>query len=247
MKSYKDIYFIFAFYAYIIYIIILICLYSVKKTDWTLYNEEHLYKHVKTGDIIFFQIDCYESRIYRFFTNCPFSHVGVICKHNNKIYICEAYPSSDKLKDYITNDISDGSRMVLLKDKLNYYKSKWYAGKVKCSILPINKYIEPSDIVKVMKELSELEFANSLTYFINYYLKSQNIHDYDEVLCFEFVTLLYKKLGIIQNDDEIYSPNDIIYYKMKYINNYKNLSLITYNLDYNDNFITKIVRWCISL
>jgi hypothetical protein len=243
----KDIIYILCIYLYIIFIITIICLYTVKKIDLTLFNEKQLYKHVKTGDIIFFQIDCFESRIYRFFTNCPFSHAGVICKHNDELYLCEAYPINDKLNDIITNQVKDGTRMVLLKDKLNYYKSKWYAGYVKCAILPINKHINSNKIINEMKKMQEFEFANSIHYFINYYQKNKEINDFNEIICFEFVSFLYKKLGIIYNDDEIYSPNDIINYKMKYINNFNNLSMLTYDLDFKDNHFKKLSRWFTSL
>lgn len=233
-------------YTCIITIIIYIILYSVCDTKLCYYDDIPI-NTLKTGDIIFFQLNCIESRIIRFFTKTPYSHAGIICKHNNKIYLCEAYPDIDNLSDYITNTIKDGTRMVLLKDKINYYNKLWYVGNIKCGILPINQEISSDLLIKEMKKLTELNFAGDIRYFINYLKGNNNISYYNHIICFELIIHLYKKLKIIYNNDIIYSPQQIINNKLNYHHNYYNLPLITCKIKSNNHLLMKIFKWIISL
>ena len=188
--------------------------------------------NIKTGDIIFFQVDDIESRIIRIGINTPYSHMGIACWHNNDLYLCESYPDCDGLTDLITGSVKNGPRMVLFDKKKKYYNS-WMFGTVKCCVMSLNKKVASDKLINEIKKISELEFVNDYFYFMKYYFGSTSIVNDNHILCYEFVGYILKRLGVLYDDKyyEIFYPQHFIENKVKYVNGYSQTGIQYYNLD----------------
>jgi hypothetical protein len=106
----------------------------------------------KTGDIICFCGNMFEHFMVRFFTRCPISHVGMVYRDNDELYLFEATNRSEK--DKLTGlDDRHGPVLVSLKDKLENYTNYKFIHIPLKNISP-TKNIKNKKLLRVMKKLN---------------------------------------------------------------------------------------------
>jgi hypothetical protein len=90
-------------------------------------NYSNIEKTANTGDIICFRWNCVDVG-FRLFSK--YSHVGLIVKKNNKLYILETHPKEDPE----SNINNSGVHLYKLKKRLDYYDGDLYYSKLSAAI-----------------------------------------------------------------------------------------------------------------
>jgi hypothetical protein len=153
---------------------------------------------IQTGDLIFTSGKTYPERIISGFTNSYFTHVGILVKENDIIYIWD----SD-----IGQGVKMGPRFMLLEDKLKRYKG-FKIGVV--AKTPYSGNIKEDDIMKIVHKYIDKGMDNKMySYFID------SLKDEDKLFCSELVIKTYQDLDLIDRikypiNSKKYTPGDIL-------------------------------------
>lgn len=137
---------------------------------------EKISKKLKTGDAVLCS-NLFRHLFVALFTKSPFSHMGMILKINNEIYVTE-----------MRYDKKQPNRVINFKKFLSEYNGRVW-------ICPLNKKLKPEEEKKIIDmALNELyEFDGSL---ISYFKRIFYINNNDDYHCAEYFTYLWKQTGL---------------------------------------------------
>ena len=174
----------------------------------TLCTIKHLYEKADTGDLLFMSGTGLGENLLKNAMNFPFSHVAMIIKENDDIYLWEADMGQRK---------KDGARLINMKDKLKYYKgNKIVAWKPMKEGTPRPDAKKLSECVKKYSSLGmEKTFlrwfaADSPDSFVYKFLAS---FEKNNTFCSELIakTLIDMELQSPQKHPASLGPNDYYY------------------------------------
>lgn len=169
---------------------------------------------LETGDLIFMSGETYGENVCKFFTNCEFSHVGVILKEcdfreqskNSKVYIIE----SD-----LGQKTKSGPRILLLEKKLKLYHGSGVVGIRKC-----NLSVSSKELLQVSKKYFDKKFDNKMMkwWFSDspFSLTQNFFHNPRKLFCSELVANVLCDLQILKTKKRKFwfSPKDFLYEKI---------------------------------
>lgn len=167
--------------------------------------------NLKTGDLIFLSGPTFGEKAIKLYTNSYFSHVGLIIKENNKLFIFE----SDLGQGY-----RKGVRMIPLEEKLQKY-----SGHNIGAIRYIKNELNLDKVLSIIKDIIHYDFDNNMLSWL--LSKSHNIiynmvKPSDKAFCSEIITYVFQKMNIISDLDvrtTYYSPKNYLEEFNKIYNN----------------------------
>lgn len=181
-----------------------------------------------TGDLILMSSLDFGSKYIRYFTNSYFSHIAMVIKRNDKLYLWEA--DVDEMKDEkYKKDAQYGTRIVNLKEKLSYYSNNFFG------FLKLNTKIDPykklnyNYIKKYIKRFRFVHFNSNLLLWFLARIRNKTIDNVcnlitseKDMYCSELIGRVFQDLNILKRDrhPRYYSPEDFIspfIYNYKYI------------------------------
>ncbi len=168
---------------------------------------EYFLQNARTGDLLFLSGKTHGENIIKWYTECPFSHIGLLISTDNQIYIWE----SD-----IGQQSKDGCRIINLENKLE----KWKGYKIaawKRLISDTSEEIDEKDLLTTInKHIDKTIDSSCLSYFFNTCKKEK------EVFCSELIALSLQDLNIISGKRNActFSPETFLNNKISYNNGF---------------------------
>jgi hypothetical protein len=164
---------------------------------------EKMEKVANTGDLVIFRWVTVDGG-FRLFSK--FSHVGMIVKHKNQLYLLETHP-----KENLESDIDDsGVHLYHLKHRLDEYNGKYYYTQLNTK----NKNREHLrqhilNNLKVYKKTIPFDtnFRNIFVLNFFYNLFGIKLPKKKEMFCSEFIGTILKTCNIYKHDKNISSIN----------------------------------------
>ena len=186
-----------------------------------------LKKNAKTGDLIIYRWNTIDIG-YRMFSK--YSHVSMIIRKKNKLFILETHPNENKHKKSKNNE---GVHLYKLKNRILNYDGDCYFTQLNCNtITSINL---TNNIMKNIKKYKEIPFDNSFRdlFVWNYFMNLFNIKTpiKNEMFCSEFIGYILKDNKIYNHDKNLTSLNPGSFLHLNHGNNgnlYKNLLKISF-------------------
>jgi hypothetical protein len=163
---------------------------------------EKLLEIANTGDLIIFRWNIIDIG-FRLFSK--YSHVGMIVKHKNKIYILETHPNEnfDSEKD------NSGIHLYLLKPRLLDYEGTYYFTKLKYPYVRQN--LKNHILQNLKKYKKNIPFDNNFRYsfVLNYIYNLLNIKisNRKEMFCSEFIATILENCNIYKHSKNLSSIN----------------------------------------
>lgn len=154
------------------------------------------------GDLVFLCGDTVGERWCRWWCGSKFSHVGMIVKENDEIYVLD----SD-----LGHKMKDGVRIQKLRIKLDRWKG--------FKVIAIKKLInKPENIHELLLictgKYKPLDFDNKMfSWFFEKVGKGDYFKSTDSVFCSEFVAMVLQDLGIITDSRKPYSYSPLDFYE----------------------------------
>jgi hypothetical protein len=148
-------------------------------------NISNIYDELKTGDLILFKSNAI-FYVNIFLTNTYYTHVGMIVKKNNILYISETNSNNTEyMPNYKTNCHSELLPLLI--------RIKHYPGN--CFLMKLNKPLTNEKEILLLKYLDEkYPYPTSFQIFINYFIKNNKLRH-----CFQHVGHLLDKIGLTTN------------------------------------------------
>jgi hypothetical protein len=189
--------------------------------------------NLDTGDLVFFCSDDYYSKCIRKFGNCVFSHVGLIIKLNDIVFILEC--DLDGSYDFLSKkENKHGVHLVQLDEKIYNYDGYMFGYKKL-----INGKINKNELDKLIKLTNNISFDTSHLNLLGTVFKnnlySRMLNTNNKMFCSQYLAFIYKKLGIIEDKmlDCQFSINDFLK-DFDTINNYKYDKIQYFKFNKND-------------
>jgi hypothetical protein len=151
-------------------------------------------KEAETGDLIIYRWEHVDIG-YRMFSK--FSHVGMIVKKNNKLYLLETHPDENKKNNKKNNE---GVHLYSLKKRIKYYNGECYLVKLNAKC---DRNLLSANIIKNLSEYKKIPFDSYFRdLFVYNYFKNlfTNVPNKESMFCSEFI-------GYILHDNKIYTHN----------------------------------------
>jgi len=202
-------------------IVIILCYiyisYEMVEYDKNAIDIEKLYKMCKTGDIIYFRWP-YPDIGFRLFSK--FSHVGMVYKQGNNVYILETHPEGDASELGVDES---GVHLYDLKERIEKYTGICYLSKlnikdniedvVNKNTKMIHQYIE-----KHLDKYKKIPFDEDFRYnYVMAYLHHLigKTRKNDKMYCSTFIGFILKDLNLLDNDCniEVFSPSSFLHLK----------------------------------
>lgn len=168
---------------------------------------------LKTGDLILFRwhsIDAMESLV------TSFTHVGMVVKLNNNLYILETHMKGDT--SHMGYETS-GVNIYDLKNRINSYKGNIF-------LLPIKKkfmtFENEKEIILNITNYKKIPFHDKYeNHFKNICLLKKicknciNKTNKNEMFCSEFISKILQDINLMNENDDIscMTPHDLLYIK----------------------------------
>lgn len=148
-------------------------------------------KKFDTGDLIFFSGNNPIEIAIKFFTGCNMTHVGLIIKENDILYVWE----SD-----IGQKHREGPRIITLDDKLKYWHGfhniAWKKYIPEDSVTGISKRPSANQVLRIVDKYVNLPFNDNLyEWFFNLNSNKNNIPE--SLFCSSLVAITLIELGIL--------------------------------------------------
>ena len=147
-----------------------------------------VYKYFKTGDLLFFSFNDVDIKIRTFIHN-RFSHVGMIYKENDDLYIIEL-SDGDLIKPYDTNTINN-VQLVPLEDKIKFYSGNVYYSEL---LKPLSN-TQIHTLNKFLNKSSKYKYTSFLFMLYQFLLVSNTIYGHNR-FCTEYIAEILYKLNI---------------------------------------------------
>ncbi len=165
---------------------------------------------LKTGDLLFLTSNENQCKAVRYYGNFEFSHVGMIIRVDDIIFILES--DYDCSFDFMKKkQLKLGVHVISFEEKmLNMFYKNYYFG-----VKRINKDINIQKLEEIMEEGKNINFEARHLNFLACKVKkewySKIFNRKNHMMCSEFMAYTLKKLGIIANKypDNFYTIYDI--------------------------------------
>ncbi len=156
---------------------------------------------VKSGDLCFFEgYTTTEKLTQLVMINCPFCHVVLFLKKDDKMYVLESKRGgTEGLLDYIEKDKKDGVSLSLLDSRLISIKDNYSIGIRKISSPFTDK--QNDKIFELYKKHQHKPFQKGkMEMILSWYDGpfGKNKEDLSSFFCSEWVVLCFKELGLIK-------------------------------------------------
>ena len=175
-----------------------------------------LEKVANTGDLIIFRWNTVDVG-FRLFSK--YSHVGMIVRKNNKLYLLETHP-----KEYLESDIDDsGIHLYSLKKRLKQYDGDYYYSRMNTVDDNKRDILRDHIISNLQKYKSEIPFDNNfrnifvLNFFYN--LIGKKLPEKKSMFCSEFIGNILHRCNIYSHNTNLASLNPGIFLNLKTPNN----------------------------
>jgi len=186
-----------------------------------LVSHQTIFKNINNGDLIFLSGDTSGERLCRWFSNCMFSHIGLLFVENNEIFVLDS-DLGQKMKE--------GVRVQKLNDKLVKYKGIRIGAIKRINFFTENhsnrintkEKIPTSKFINLIEKNKNVGFDNKmLTWFFGDIPVLRDIfRNKNQVFCSEFAAKCLMELEIIKKDEPTkYGPGDF-YRKFDVISKY---------------------------
>lgn len=177
---------------------------------------KNIYKEAETGDLIIYRWNIVDVG-FRMFSK--FSHVGMIVKKNNKLYLLETHPDENKNKKHKKNN--DGVHLYLLKNRIEDYDGECFLAKLNTNC---DREQLTNNIIKNLNEYKNIPFDASFrdlfvyNYFRNFITRQSpassvnSVHECtvpnkQTMFCSEFIAYVLYKNSIYTHDKNLASLN----------------------------------------
>jgi hypothetical protein len=153
---------------------------------------DDIYSTLNTGDLIYFK---YTNAEWYYELVTPFTHIGMVVKINNELYILESHVRG--ATEIIGMD-TEGVNLYPLKLRIQTYKGHVFASKLNSEFMPDNKRIEY--FMSRIDYYKSIPFKNDSKQF---FIKNCITNKYSasnptgSLMCSEFIGLCLKDLGIL--------------------------------------------------
>lgn len=158
--------------------------------------------HFDNGDIIFFSGSTSSEKTIKFYTGCPFSHVSLLFKEDDIIYVWEA----DMGQGY-----KSGPRVMKLEDKF----SRWKGDRISALKKWLGKRPSTKEILEVIgRHVKKDMDPNMVSWMFPKF--SHLLREKNQVFCSELLAMSLIELGMIEkcNPTEV-SPSDFFFDRVK--------------------------------
>ena len=187
---------------------------------------EKLEKIANTGDLVIFRWNVIDIG-FRLFSK--YSHVGMIVRHNDKLYILETHP-----KETLKPDVDDsGVHLYCLKKRLEEYNGEYYFTQFKTSLSTRENM--RSHIIKNLKRYkNDIPFDNNfrnifvLNFFCN--LFGIKLPKRKAMFCSEFIATVLDECNVYKHHKNLSSINPGTFLEFKKNNEKELYSPIYYIL-----------------
>jgi len=149
-----------------------------------------LLNNAQTGDLIFLCADSFATRGIRLYTWCPYSHVGMIIRAGDDLFLWEA--------DY-GSGYKNGPRVMKLEEKLKRYKGYPIIGWRQWKGSPINT----DTLIDIMKKYMTKKMDTSLVSWV-----LPRLENSETTFCSKLIASTLADLGYLKLDAKActYSP-----------------------------------------
>lgn len=183
---------------------------------------ENMQSIANTGDLVIFRWNMINVG-FRIFSK--FSHVGMIVKHKDKLYLLETHPKDS----YIDNS---GVHLYCLKTRLKNYNGEYYFTQL--NVLNNKREYLRQHIIKNIKNFKKnIPFDNNFrsVFVLNYFCNLLNIElpKKKSKFCSEFIAVILEKCKIYKHYKNISSINPGSFLDFK-THNCENLYGLLYNI-----------------
>jgi hypothetical protein len=166
-------------------------------------NYKKLLEIADTGDLIIFRWNIIDVG-FRLFSK--YSHVGMIVKHKNKLYILETHPNENL---YSNEKDNSGIHLYSLKPRLLEYEGTYYFTKLKstCSRQNLKNHIL-QNLKKYKKDIPfDNNFRNTFVFNYIYNLLNIKVSNRKEMFCSEFIATILENCKIYKHSKNLSSIN----------------------------------------
>lgn len=162
---------------------------------------------LKTGDCIFLASNTIEGKLIKFWSECCFTHAGIVVVKDNTKYIWEC-DMTTKYKNKLTGKFNSGCHLIDLENKLKNYRGPYGLH------MKYNKEINEEKLWNILKKYKTDNFNKNFFCWWSAYNKvlfplceSKN----DNKFCSELVAETYQKYGIFDKslNANMYTVKDI--------------------------------------
>lgn len=164
------------------------------------HNKKNL--DIDNFDLIFLSGTTFSENMCKWLGNCVFSHIGLLVKENDIIYILECDIGQSHRK---------GVRVINFEEKLSKFKGE----KIGCIKKLFGKKPSTPEIYKLIESYLEVDFYNGIWkwVFADYIIRNNE----KKMFCSEFVSLILQKFNILSLDKQPYwySPGEYFKNKLK--------------------------------
>ena len=211
---------------FLLIVLVLIFILFLKQNDENIkikYND--IKNDLNTGDILFFSGNDNTSNLIKKFINSNLSHCGIIIKKKNTLYLLEC--DIEYYYDFLSKKMKNGVRLVNLDQRIKDYNGNIFAYRKLINSQNLNY----KKLDFLLKKTNKINFDKNIIRWIFSYLKLKNIYNIlkndNFMLCSQYIAYIYKKLGILHKNEDIYKymPNYFVN-KVKTINNFNFNDLI---------------------
>ena len=198
-------------------IVIILCYiyisYEMVEYEKSPINIDELYKTCNTGDIIYFRWP-YPDIGFRLFSK--FSHVGMVYKIKNKVYILETHPEGDASELGVDES---GVHLYDLNERIEKYEGTCYLSKLNIQdVINITTNSIHQFVEKRMDKYKRIPFDENFRYnYVMAYLHNLigKTRKNEKMYCSTFIGFILKDLELLDNkcNIEIFSPSSFLHLK----------------------------------
>jgi hypothetical protein len=176
---------------------------DIEMINTPMVSYEKLEKVANTGDLVIFRWNIIDIG-FRLFSK--FSHVGMIVKHKDKLYLLEIHP-----KENLESDVDDsGVHLYHLKNRLNEYDGTYYYTQLNKNNNikeKLRKHIMTN--LKMYKKTIPFDTNFRNIFVLNYFYNLLNIklHKREAMYCSEFLGTILEECKIYKHHKNISSIN----------------------------------------